>query len=109
MIGKDSFTLAWLQDLKKKVGRRTDPKLLEKVIHALALLERIQEKGFELIFKGGTSLLLMTDEPVRFSIDIDIVTGKTKEKAPASFPPLVLLSSNQFQQRPRLGRIGGRH
>ena len=80
MIGKDSFTLAWLQDLKKKVGRRTDPKLLEKVIHALALLERIQEKGFQLIFKGGTSLLLMTDEPVRFSIDIDIVTGKTKEE-----------------------------
>ena len=54
MIGKDSFTLMWLQDLRKKVGRRTDPKLLEKVIHALALLERIQAKGFELIFKGGT-------------------------------------------------------
>ena len=80
MIGKDSFTLEWLQVLKKKVGRRTDPKLLEKVIHALALLERLQEKGFELIFKGGTSLLLMTEEPVRFSIDIDIVTGKTREE-----------------------------
>ncbi|BAU55662.1 hypothetical protein [Mucilaginibacter gotjawali] len=31
MIGKDSFTLAWLQQLRTKVGRRTDPKLLEKV------------------------------------------------------------------------------
>ena len=80
MIDKDSFTLAWLQELRKKVGRRADPKLLEKVIHALALLERIQAKGFELIFKGGTSLLLMTEEPVRFSIDIDIVTGRSKEE-----------------------------
>lgn len=80
MISKHCFTLNWLQELKQKVGRRTDPKLFEKVIHALALLERIQAKGFQLIFKGGTSLLLMTEEPVRFSIDIDIVTARSKEE-----------------------------
>lgn len=80
MIGKETFTLKWLQELRQKVGRRTDPKLLEKVIHALALLERIQAKGFELIFKGGTSLLLMTEQPIRFSIDIDIVTARSKEE-----------------------------
>lgn len=80
MIGKESFTKKWLESIKKKVGRRADPKLIEKVVNALALLERIQQKGFELIFKGGTSLLLMTEQPVRFSIDIDIITSESKEE-----------------------------
>ncbi len=83
MIGKETFTADWLRAIKEKVSRRADVKLIEKVVNALALLEHIQGKGFDLIFKGGTSLLLMTEEPVRFSIDIDIVTAKSKEELEA--------------------------
>lgn len=50
-----------------------DPIIVEKVIRALLLLESLQTSGLDFIFKGGTSLMLMIQEPRRFSIDIDII------------------------------------
>jgi hypothetical protein len=43
------------------------------MIHALYLLERLQESGLEFIFKGGTSLVLLLEQAARFSVDIDII------------------------------------
>ena len=39
----------------------------------MVLLEELQKSGLQFIFKGGTSLMLMIQEPKRFSIDIDII------------------------------------
>jgi hypothetical protein len=50
-----------------------DPSLMESMIYALYLLEHLQLSGLDFIFKGGTSLLLLLDEPKRFSVDIDII------------------------------------
>ena len=74
MISKQNFELEWIKSVSTKLGRKGDPKMLEKVIYALYLLEQLKANGLNLIFKGGTSLLLVTDPPRRFSIDIDIIT-----------------------------------
>ena len=60
---------------------RGDPKLVEKVVYAFGLLEQLKQAGLDFIFKGGTSLLLLTDPPSRFSIDIDIIFSGTKHAA----------------------------
>lgn len=52
--------------------------MIEKVIYALAFLEQLKVNGLDFIFKGGTALLLATEEPKRFSIDIDIITEQTQ-------------------------------
>ena len=74
MIDKKTYSIEWINNLRKKLGKRTDPKLIEKVIYALSLLEQLQLNGLNFVFKGGTALLLMTSTPKRFSIDIDIIT-----------------------------------
>jgi hypothetical protein len=57
-----------------KLGKKVDAKMLEKVIYALSLLEQLKLNGLDLVFKGGTCLLLTSKQPLRFSIDIDIIT-----------------------------------
>ena len=74
MIKKSTYHPEWIFEVKQKLGRKYDPKLIEKVIYALILLEQLKINGLEFIFKGGTALLLATKKPKRFSIDIDIIT-----------------------------------
>lgn len=50
-----------------------DPGLLERVLYAFGLLEAIAQVGMQFIFKGGSCLMLMTDQPRRLSTDIDIL------------------------------------
>ena len=80
MINKETHTIQWITNLKNKLGRRVDPKLIEKVIWALTLLEQLRLKGLNFTFKGGTALLLATETPKRFSIDIDIITEQSEEE-----------------------------
>lgn len=46
---------------------------MEGMIHALYLLERLKATGLDFIFKGGTSIVLLMDQPKRFSVDVDII------------------------------------
>lgn len=80
MINKETHTIDWILNLKSKLGRRIDPKLIEKVIWALTLLEQLKINGLNFTFKGGTALLLATEKPKRFSIDIDIITEHTEKE-----------------------------
>ncbi|MEZ4997551.1 MAG: nucleotidyl transferase AbiEii/AbiGii toxin family protein [Bacteroidales bacterium] len=80
MIKEKCFTQEWLDQFKKqKVHRRIDRIILEKMIYALHLLERLKTNGLDFVFKGGTSMLLLLDEGNRFSIDLDIIC-KTDRK-----------------------------
>jgi hypothetical protein len=80
MIKDKCFTEEWLDQFKKqKDHKRIDKIILEKMIYALHLLERIKANGLDFVFKGGTSLVLLLQEGNRFSIDIDIVC-KTDRK-----------------------------
>ena len=49
--------------------------MLEKTLHAFALLDALAAKGLDFIFKGGTSLLLRLPRIRRLSIDADILCG----------------------------------
>ena len=89
MINKETHTIEWLTSLKDKLGRRVDPKLIEKVIWALTLLEQLKINGLNFTFKGGTELLLATEKPKRFSIDIDIITEHTEKEITAVLQKIV--------------------
>ena len=89
MISKETHTIEWITNLKDRLGRRVDPKLIEKVIWALTLLEQLRLKGLSFTFKGGTALLLATEVPKRFSIDIDIITEHTEEEIKEHYSKLV--------------------
>lgn len=80
MIHTKSHTIEWITDVRNKLGKRIDPKLIEKVIYALTLLEQLQLHNLNFVFKGGTALLLATETPKRFSIDIDIITEESEDK-----------------------------
>ncbi len=81
MITQYSLTPEWLTE-KRLVYKKSDPSIMERVIYALHLLEELTKTDLTFIFKGGTSLLLLMDEPARFSIDIDIIISNkiTKEE-----------------------------
>lgn len=73
MIANQCFTRAWIAKKRGEMGS-VDPALLEKSIHALALLCALGESSMPFVFKGGTSMILLLKEFHRLSIDIDIVT-----------------------------------
>jgi hypothetical protein len=74
MISDKCFGLEWI-NAKKQELRPVAPELLEKSIHALALLGHLVDSRLDFVFKGGTSLLLHLDPIRRLSIDIDILCG----------------------------------
>ena len=80
MIKEYCFTDEWLEGFKKqKDHKRIDKIILEKMIYALHLLERLKSTGLKFVFKGGTSLVLLLKEGNRFSIDIDIISKTDRE------------------------------
>ena len=80
MINQKCFTSEWLEFFKnQKEHKQIQTNILEKMIHALHLLEQLKTNGLEFVFKGGTSLVLLLEEGNRFSIDIDIIC-KTDRK-----------------------------
>lgn len=73
MILTESFSLDWINQVCKSTQYK-DKALMEKAIHALALLEVLVGSGCPLIFKGGSSLLLILKDSLhRLSIDIDVI------------------------------------
>ena len=80
MIAEETYQINWIKNISSRIGKRGDPKILEKVIYAFILLEQLRKQRLNLIFKGGTSLLLTFPKPRRFSIDIDIITLEQKAK-----------------------------
>ncbi len=71
MISKIVYSKEYSDNLREKY--RKDPGLLERVLYAMGLLEAITCVGMPFIFKGGSSLMLMFDHPLRLSTDIDIM------------------------------------
>lgn len=89
MIDKATYELEWIRRVSASLGKKGDPKLLEKVIYAFTLLEQIVAHKLDFIFKGGTSLLLSTNPPRRFSIDIDIITSTPQKEIEALLEKIV--------------------
>lgn len=90
MIESLCFTKKWINQFKtQKAYRNINPPVLEKMIHALALLEQLQIEGLSFVFKGGTSLILLLKEAKRFSVDIDIITQQKRGTIEAIFDTIV--------------------
>lgn len=71
MISENTYTEEHIRNIQQR--DKSDPILVEKVIMAFTLLEKLKLNGLEFVFKGGTSLLLLLSKIHRLSIDIDIV------------------------------------
>ena len=78
MIKSESLSTDWISEKRKKY--RKDPAIIEAMIFALYLLEHLTKTDLRFIFKGGTSLLLLLEQPKRFSVDIDIILRPTVTK-----------------------------
>lgn len=80
MIKDACFEKDWIDSFRKQkeFGRINNP-LLEKMIHALYLIQNLKKQGLDFVFKGGTSLILLLENANRFSVDIDIVLNKKYE------------------------------
>ena len=71
MIRKDCFTPEWVDNLSERYNYR-DKNLIEKVIHAFSLLELLSSNGCPMIWKGGSSLMIILGEGAsRLSIVLD--------------------------------------
>jgi len=71
LLNYNNFTLEHIRKLQNETKR--DPALLERVVYAFGLLEALSRVGLDFIFKGGTSLMLLLEKPMRLSTDIDII------------------------------------
>lgn len=73
MISEQCYTKEWIDALSIKL-KYNDKALIEKMIRALSLLEHLVQMNCPLIFRGGTSLMLILGDSLhRASIDIDII------------------------------------
>lgn len=80
MIKPACFEKEWIENFRKqREFSRINPPVLEKMIHALYLLQNLKKQGLDFVFKGGTSLILLLENANRFSVDIDIVLNRKYE------------------------------
>ena len=69
--------------------RAADPGILERAIYALSLLSGLSKTELDFVFKGGTALLLHLPNPLRLSIDIDIVCETDREELAGIFDQMI--------------------
>ncbi len=88
MISTKTLDIDWINKVSAE-NRKADKILVEKVIHALFLLEGLVKNKIEFVFKGGTSLMLLLNSSKRLSIDIDIILPKEYENLEEIFGNIV--------------------
>lgn len=71
MIKREVFTKEYISKIVTKYN--TDPQIVERSIFALGLLEAITISKLDFTFKGGSSLMILLEKPLRLSTDIDII------------------------------------
>ena len=71
MLLRENYTAEHIAELRRETG--ADPSILERTVFAFGLLEAIRSVDMPFIFKGGTSLMVLLNEPRRLSTDIDII------------------------------------
>lgn len=73
MISQKVFSKEYILDIKEKY--KVDPSILERAVFALGLVEALTKTGLDFIFKGGSSLMILFDKPLRLSTDVDIIVN----------------------------------
>ena len=85
-----------LEKQRREIGFK-DPVIFEKAVYALNLHACLLEYYPNLIFKGGTAILLYSFPPVRFSIDIDILLEEKERKELEKSLKALIDNSNLFK------------
>jgi hypothetical protein len=104
MIDPRSYALEHIEGLR--ANTKVDRQILERSINALGLLEALVRVGTPITFKGGSSLMLLLDHPMRLSTDIDVIVPPGTdidgclERASAIFP------FESMEEQVRHGRNG---
>lgn len=109
MLSEQNFSLEHIEEVRG--SRKVDKTILERSIYALGLLEALARVGLPFIFKGGTSLLLLLDSPMRLSTDIDIIVepGTDFEHYIEEASKIIPFKAKEEQERKRAGSIEKRH
>ena len=109
MISKLNYSLEHIEEVRGL--KKVDKTILERSIYALGLLEALARVGLPFIFKGGTSLLLLLDSPMRLSTDIDIIVepGTDFEHYLEEASRILPFKDKEEQERKRSGNIEKRH
>ena len=94
MIKTESLSAEWISERRKKFSK--DPAIMEAMIYALYLVEQLKLTDLEFIFKGGTSLLLLMEQPKRFSVDLDIILSPTISKEMLEMHLSKIVSSSAY-------------
>lgn len=90
MIANETFTKEWIESFRRKREyRKVDSALIEKMIYALLLAEKLTETGIEFVFKGATSLVLLVKNINRFSVDVDIIAPIKRDDLEKSFDKII--------------------
>lgn len=90
MMKQENYLLENIKRIQNE--SKSDPAIIERVLFAFGLLEALRKVNLPFIFKGGTSLMLLLNEPKRLSTDIDIIVDPSVdvdpylEKAEIIFP-----------------------
>jgi hypothetical protein len=79
LISEKCFAREWFEQKQRERGQLS-PQLLETVTYALELLAELVKRGLPLVFKGGTSILLLIDDIRRLSIDIDVAMPVSRDE-----------------------------
>jgi hypothetical protein len=110
MIKKKCFKNNWITNKYQEMD--IDPILIEKALYAFELLGNLIENGINLIFKGGTGLMLLIPEFKRLSIDIDIMSEADNESLNNAFNRIIkegLFNRWEENERPSNYKITKRH
>ncbi|MEZ4886870.1 MAG: nucleotidyl transferase AbiEii/AbiGii toxin family protein [Chitinophagales bacterium] len=103
MISSNTFSKEHIESFKNQSQySKINRSVLEKMIHALGLLEQLRIFDLNFIFKGGTSLSLLLPNFNRLSIDIDIITEHTNEELENAFEKIIQNSHfKRFERQKR--------
>lgn len=101
MISKSTYTTEHVNALRAKYQK--DPSLLERVLFAFGLLEALARVGLPFLFKGGTSLMLIFEQPLRLSTDIDILVNPGENVDHYIHEAAKIFPFKSFEEKHRIG------
>lgn len=104
MIDPKTYSLEHIKDLQKKT--KSDPQLIERSLHAFGLLEALVSVGMPLVFKGGTCLMILLDNPKRFSTDIDIIVEPGTDIMDYLEKASKIIPFKHFEEQTRTSKTG---
>ena len=102
MLTRENYEIEHIRELRSKYKK--DPGLLERVLYAFGLLEAIAQVGMPFVFKGGSCLMLMTDQPRRLSTDIDILVEPGTDIDRYIMEAAKIFPFKTYEEQKRLGK-----